>query len=72
MARRKEYIPVRYDEGTEDRVDALTDYIGAECLRKKKRPADVTRSEALRELVNFSLDVFERRAEVWRREQDDL
>lgn len=71
MARRhkKEYIPVRYDPGTLARVDALKDYVGAEQLRKTKNAADVDRSEVMRDLLNFALEVYERRADVWRAEE---
>ena len=70
MGRNKEYIPVRYDDGTADRVDALQDYIGATCFRKARSRDDVNRSEVLRELVDFALAIFERRAETWRAEVD--
>jgi hypothetical protein len=66
--RRKEYIPVRYDAGTTRRVDALRDYIGAECLSRAENPDGVDRSEVMRELLNFAVTVYERRAEAWRAE----
>ena len=36
MGRSKEYIPVRYDDGTVDRVDGLRDYVGVHCFRKAR------------------------------------
>ena len=69
MSRRREYIAARYDRGTGDRVDSLSDYVANEVMRQKVKPEDVSRSEILRELVNFGLEVFERRATTWRLEQ---
>jgi hypothetical protein len=69
---RKEYIPVRYDSGTLARVDALADYVGSQCLRKPKNTDEVDRSEVMRELVNFAATIFERRAEAWRAEKQDV
>jgi hypothetical protein len=68
MGRSKEYIPVRYDDGTVDRVDGLRDYVGVHCFRKARATGDVNRSEVLRELVDFALTIYERRAETWRAE----
>jgi len=69
MGRSREYIAARYDRGTGDRVDSLRDYASAEVLPRNISPEDVTRSEILRALVDFGLEVFERRAQTWRAEQ---
>lgn len=70
MSRRREYIAARYDRGTGDRVDSLSDYIAGKVSQQPLKPAEVTRSEILRELVGFGLEVFERRASAWRAEQE--
>jgi hypothetical protein len=69
MGRKREYIAARYDRGTSDRVDCLRDYVAAEMIGRRTEPDDVTRSEVLRALVDFGLEVFERRAQTWRAEQ---
>ena len=69
MGRSREYIAARYDRGTADRVDELRDYIASEVMTRNIDAVDVTRSEVLRALVNFGLEVFERRAQTWRAEQ---
>jgi hypothetical protein len=69
MGRKREYIAARYDRGTSDRVDSLRDYVAAEVIGRRIDPDEVTRSEVLRALVEFGLEVFERRAQTWRAEQ---
>lgn len=68
MGRRKEYIAARYHAGTTDRVDALRDYAGAQASPAVV-PDLVDRSEVMRMLIDFALEVFERRAQTWRAEQ---
>ena len=69
MGRKREYIAARYDRGTSDRVDGLRDYVASEVIGRRIDPDDGTRSEVLRALVEFGLEVFERRAQTWRAEQ---
>tara|TARA_R110000787_G_scaffold189026_3_gene300745 strand:- start:2907 stop:3167 length:261 start_codon:yes stop_codon:yes gene_type:complete len=69
MSRKNEYLAVRHDRGTLKRLDDLKDYIGGACLGGPVPVDDVTRSETMRELTNFALTVFERRAAAWRAEQ---
>ena len=69
MGRKREYIAARYDRGTSDRVDGLREYVASEVIGRRIDPDDVTRSEVLRALVEFGLEVFERRAQTWRAEQ---
>jgi hypothetical protein len=69
MGRRREYIAARYDRGTGDRIDGLSDYVASEVMPRNIAADDVTRSEVLRAIVDFGLEVFERRAQTWRAEQ---
>jgi hypothetical protein len=68
MGRSREYIAARYDRGTSERADKLRDYVASEVSPRNVGPDDVTRSEVLRALVDFGLEVFERRALTWRAE----
>ena len=65
---RKEYIAARYKRGTTKRLDSLKDYVGGNS-RHPVPASDVDRSEVIRELMEFALEVFERRAETWRAEK---
>lgn len=69
MAQAKEYIACRYDRGTKDKLLRLRDFIGAKHTKRPAAADDVDKSEVMREVMNFGLDVFERRAEAWRAEQ---
>lgn len=68
MGRSREYIAARYDRGTCERLDSLGAYVASEVLPGRVSAEDVTRSEVLRLLVDFGLDVFERRAQAWEAE----
>ena len=63
----KEYIPVRYDRGTEGRVVALADYIARE-TPGRVRAENVGKSAIMRYVLNLGLEIIERRAAVWRAE----
>ena len=69
MARSKEYHACRYDDGTGKRPTDLRDYIGAKHSKRTTAADDVDKSEVMREVMNFGLEIYERRAEVWRAER---
>ena len=69
MGRRREYIAARYDRGTGDSIAGLSDYVASAVMPRNIAADDVTRSEVLRAIVDFGLEVFERRAQTCRAEQ---
>ena len=62
MGRSKEYLAVRYDPGTSDRVDELRGYVGDVHMNGRLSAEDVSRSDVMRAVIRFGLEVFERRA----------
>lgn len=69
MGKSKEYLAVRYDPGTADRVDELRDFVGTVHMNGRLTADDVSRSDVMRTLIRFALDIYERRADAWRAEE---
>ena len=61
-------LSCRFHRGTTKRIDALRPYIAATCRNRPIPARSLSRAQLLRELVEFALEVYERRQDAWERE----
>jgi hypothetical protein len=65
-----EAMSCRVHKGTLARLEALRPYIAATFKNRPVPGGSVPRSEVVRELIAFSLEVYERRQAAWERENE--
>ena len=61
-------LSCRFHKGTVKRIDNLRPYIAATCRNRPIPAKNLSRAQLLRELVEFALEVYERRQDAWKRE----